>query len=99
MSSPESFEDIHLCVSAAGFETDQDFYGILFIGSSYFKYNNLPIIFKNIADSLGKQVFIDQQIISGLLIKWTYWMNCNNNKSSVYTSDFVVYVEFNEKIK
>ena len=54
---------------------------------------------QNKAGSLGKQVFIDQQIISGLLIKWTYWMNCNNKKSSVYTSDFVVYVELNEKIK
>jgi len=25
-------------------------------------------------------------------------MNCNNKKSSVYTSDFVVYVDLNEKI-
>jgi len=66
MKSLKSFEDMHLCVSAAGFETDQDFYGILFIGSRLLA---------------------------------VYWMNCNNNKSSVYTSDFVVYVELNEKIK
>jgi hypothetical protein len=41
---------------------------ILFIGSSYFNYNNLPLLFENIVTGAGKTVFIDQFIPSGLYL-------------------------------
>ncbi|MFC2084710.1 T9SS type A sorting domain-containing protein [Bacteroidota bacterium] len=41
---------------------------ILFIGSSYFNYNNLPGLFENIVDLSGKEVYIDQQIRNGLFL-------------------------------
>lgn len=40
---------------------------ILFIGSSYFHYNNLPNIIKGFAENAGKKVFIDNMITSGYL--------------------------------
>lgn len=41
---------------------------ILFIGSSYFKYNNLPELFRNLADHSEKEVEIDSYIPSGLFL-------------------------------
>jgi len=38
---------------------------ILFIGSSYFNYNNLPDLFKNLAIDSGNEVYIDQRCING----------------------------------
>ena len=46
----------------------QDTCKILFIGSSYFNFNNLPNLFTNLADSSGKDVYIDQYIPSGLYL-------------------------------
>ena len=40
---------------------------ILFIGSSYFGYNNLPDLFLNLVNSSGKEVFIGNQVASGYL--------------------------------
>ena len=41
---------------------------ILFIGSSYFNYNNLPEIFRQLSEQGGEVVFIDQHIPSGLFL-------------------------------
>ena len=41
---------------------------VLFIGSSYFYYNNLPVLFQNLADSSGKKVYIDRQIMNGFYL-------------------------------
>lgn len=43
----------------------QDSCKVLFIGNSYFKYNNLPYLFRNISDSLGRPVIIGQNIVGG----------------------------------
>lgn len=40
---------------------------ILFIGSSYFNYNNLPELFQNLIDG-SKEVLIDQYIVNGLFL-------------------------------
>lgn len=41
---------------------------ILFIGSSYFYYNNLPELFKNLAIESQKEVYIDHYIPSGVYL-------------------------------
>lgn len=41
---------------------------ILFIGSSYFNYNNLPEIFRELSEQGGEVLFIDQHIPSGLFL-------------------------------
>ena len=41
---------------------------ILFIGSSYFNYNNLPEIFFQLSKQDGKKVYIDQHMPSGLFL-------------------------------
>ncbi len=41
---------------------------ILFIGSSYFNYNNLPEIFFQLSKQGGKEVYIDQHMPSGLFL-------------------------------
>ena len=41
---------------------------ILFIGSSYFNYNNLPEIFLKLSEEDGKEVYIDQHMPSGLFL-------------------------------
>ena len=41
---------------------------ILFIGSSYFNFNNLPGLFKNLAISSQKEIYIDQQVTNGLYL-------------------------------
>ena len=38
---------------------------ILFIGSSYFNYNNLPDMLKNLAETVEKEVFIDRSTKNG----------------------------------
>jgi hypothetical protein len=52
----------------AGQDPMQEPYKILFIGSSYFAYNNLPGLFENLADHSGKSVNIDQQITVGFYL-------------------------------
>jgi Secretion system C-terminal sorting domain len=41
---------------------------ILFIGSSYFNYNNLPDLFKNLTSTTGKDVFISKYAVNGMLL-------------------------------
>ena len=41
---------------------------ILFIGSSYFNYNNLPELFLQLSEQSGKEVYIDQHMPSGLFL-------------------------------
>ena len=43
-------------------------YKILFIGSSYFNYNDLPSLFEGLAQSSGKEVFIDSVGRSGMYL-------------------------------
>jgi len=42
---------------------------ILFIGSSYFNFNDLPNLVKNLAEHSGKEVYIDKYIPSGLYLQ------------------------------
>ncbi|MFC2135240.1 DUF4886 domain-containing protein [Bacteroidota bacterium] len=44
---------------------DQDEISILFIGSSYLNFNNLPAVFENLAINAGKNVYIDRRILNG----------------------------------
>ncbi|OGU61365.1 MAG: hypothetical protein A2V66_15890 [Ignavibacteria bacterium RBG_13_36_8] len=44
---------------------DQDVITILFIGSSYLNFHNLPAVFENLAISAGKDVYIDRRLING----------------------------------
>jgi hypothetical protein len=46
----------------------QDELKILFIGSSYFNYNNLPELFKLLSFESGKELLVDQYIPSGLFL-------------------------------
>ncbi len=45
--------------------TDESQIKILFIGSSYFNYNDLPNLFEQLSISAGKQVYIDSRCING----------------------------------
>lgn len=47
----------------------QDTTKVLFLGSSYFGYNNLPNLFRNLADSAQRDVYIDQRIPSGIYLE------------------------------
>jgi len=46
---------------------DNDTLEVLFIGSSYFSYNDLTTLFINLANTSGKKVFIGDQITKGYL--------------------------------
>jgi len=46
---------------------ENDTIQVLFIGSSYFSYNDLLSLFKNLADKSGKQVLIGNQVTKGYL--------------------------------
>jgi len=46
----------------------RDPYKVLFIGSSYFNYNNLPDLFENLVLGSGNEVIIDQAITNGLYL-------------------------------
>ena len=47
---------------------------ILFIGSSYFNYNNLPDMLKNLAETVEKEVFIDRSTKNGTYLDY----HCTN---------------------
>lgn len=53
---------------SANTETEQESYKILFIGSSYFNYNDLPGLLNGLTDRSAKEVFIDQFTPSGLYL-------------------------------
>jgi len=50
----------------ANYNSTNDTCKILFIGSSYFNFNDMPDLFRNLANSSGKEVYLDWQIPSGL---------------------------------
>lgn len=54
---------------SAGPDTSDEIIEILFLGSSYFNLNNLPVLFENLAVASGKEVNIDQYIINGLYLE------------------------------
>lgn len=56
-----------------------DPYNILFIGSSYFNFNNLPGLFKNLADTAGKDIIVDSYAVNGLYL--------SDHASSTVTED------------
>ena len=63
---------------------------ILFIGSSYFNFNNLPYIFESLAVSSGKNVHIEQRIPNG----WYLDNHANSNETEMIINknnwDFVI---------
>ena len=63
---------------------------ILFIGSSYFNFNNLPYIFESLAVSSGKNVHIEQRIPNG----WFLDNHANSNETEMIINkhdwDFVI---------
>ena len=50
--------------------TTDDNVKILFIGSSYFNYNNLPELFNNLTIAGRKEVIIEKRIINGVLLDY-----------------------------
>ena len=53
------------CTQPKDNTTEPEITKILFIGSSYFNYNNLPEMFKNLAEAGEKKVLIDGSIRNG----------------------------------
>ncbi len=47
------------CLSASSYLTKEP-YKILFIGSSYFNYNDLPTLFENLVEASGNEIYIDR---------------------------------------
>ncbi len=62
------YSEIDEHVSLNNNQHENDTVKILFIGSSYFNYNNLPDIFENIALNSGKELFVDQYGGNGLFL-------------------------------
>jgi hypothetical protein len=52
--------------------SSQDAVKILFIGSSYFNYNNLPELFEPLSRQSGKELYIDQHMIQDWIRKKPY---------------------------
>ncbi len=59
---------ITLFIACSQPSSSQEPVKILFIGSSYFNYNNLPEIFFQLSKQDGKEVYIDQHMPSGLFL-------------------------------
>ena len=63
---------------------------ILFIGSSYFNYHNLPDLFENLAVTSGWDVYIDQQITNGLYLDDHAARNSTKAKIKEQTWDYII---------
>ncbi|MBU8892332.1 MAG: T9SS type A sorting domain-containing protein [Bacteroidales bacterium] len=63
---------------------------ILFIGSSYFNFNNLPGIVKNLAENSDKDVYIDQYIRLGLFLDDHAGSSITEEKINERNWDFVI---------
>ena len=63
---------------------------ILFIGSSYFNYNNLPEIFQKLSEEAGEDVYIDQYMPSGLFLSDHAESSVTRAKIKSNTWDYVV---------
>jgi flagellar hook capping protein FlgD len=62
---------VHICLFSnltAENSNNRDPYNVLFIGSSYFNYNNLPSLFEDLTASAGYDIYIDQSIMNGLYL-------------------------------
>ena len=63
---------------------------ILFIGSSYFNYNNLPDLFENLALSSGKEVYVDHHGRNGLYLSDHASRSATESKINEQDWDYVV---------
>ena len=63
---------------------------ILFIGSSYFNYNNLPDLFENLAISSGKEVYVDHHGQNGLFLSDHAESSETESKINEHNWDFVI---------
>lgn len=62
------------CTQPDNTAPEPEIYKILFIGSSYFNYNNLPEMFQNLAEAGGKKVLIDRSTKNGTYLDF----HCTN---------------------
>ena len=65
-------------------------YKILFIGSSYFNFNDLPNLFKNFSRQSGKEMLIYRQITNGLFLEDHAKSNSTDARIKEQDWDFVV---------
>ena len=63
---------------------------ILFIGSSYFNYSNLPGLFMSLAKGDSKKVFVDYSIINGVFLDYHATSPATKEKIDQYTWDVIV---------
>jgi hypothetical protein len=74
----------------AGQDSIQEPLEILFIGSIYFNYNDLPGIFENLSDSSENEIYIDQQIRNGLYLEDHASSSLTESKINERKWDYVV---------
>ena len=63
---------------------------ILFIGSSYFNYNNLPDLFENLAISSGKEVYIDHYGGNGFYLDDHASSSATESKINEHDWDYII---------
>ncbi|MBU8920406.1 MAG: hypothetical protein KOO63_00970 [Bacteroidales bacterium] len=63
---------------------------VLFIGSSYFGYNNLPLMFKTLAEAAGKGVEIGEYIVGGMRLDYHSTNPATEAKINEEDWDFVI---------
>jgi len=63
---------------------------ILFIGSSYFNYNNLPSLFENLVVNSENEVYIDQSITNGLYLEDHANSSVTEDKINEENWDYVI---------
>jgi len=81
---------ITLLIASAFPLSSQEPVKILFIGSSYFNYNKLPEIFRELSEQGGKEVYIDQHIPSGLFLSDHAESTVTKSKIKSNAWDYVV---------
>ena len=63
---------------------------ILFIGSSYFNYNNLPKMFENIVLNSGKEIFVDRYGANGMFLSDHASSYLTEAKISEHDWDYII---------
>jgi len=63
---------------------------ILFIGSSYFNFNNLPYLFENLAISSGKDIYIDHYGRNGLYLDNHASSSATESKINEHDWDYII---------
>jgi len=71
-----------------GYESDD--IKVLFIGSSYFNYSNLPGLFMSLAKGDSKKVFVDFSILNGVFLDYHAASPATIEKIKQYPWDFIV---------